>query len=509
MKKIFTLLFILSLTFTLQAQTTHSVSVSSNVFTPSSLTIEVGDIVEWTNMGGVHNANGSTATFPSNPEGFNSGPASGTAWTYSFTFNTVGDYDYQCDPHVTLGMVGTITVNDVQTTPVNDLICDASTIVVDGDAVTVDNTDATFSGDSASCWDSYDTGDIWLSFEFTPTDELNAIEITTAAGTSSDSQLALYSATGCPDGPVVLTQLNCNEDIGGDDYMSYIPPTALEAGTYYIQCGTWGTPVGSFDVEVNSVQAAVVEGESFEGEMFVPECWTSIDADGDGYDWFQYGSNAYAGYLSAGSISFIEGVGPLTPDNYLVSPHLVLGNDEVFSFHVAADDPDYMEDVYGVFISTSGNEEADFTTELFVDTLATTDWEEQIIDLSAYNGMSVYIAFRHYNVTDEYIVKIDNVILPGTVVDCILAVKEIEKADFSIYPNPNNGQFNIINEGNDGTYIIEVIDATGRVVHNEQMQINSNDQTTINTKDLKSGIYFVKMTNMNENYYRTLRMIIK
>jgi plastocyanin len=113
MKKIFTLIFILSLSYTLHAQTTHNVSVSSNIFTPADLTIQVGDIVVWTNTGGGHNVNGTTTTFPSNPEGFGSGAASSTLWTYSFTFDTEGEYDYQCDPHATLGMVGSITVNEV------------------------------------------------------------------------------------------------------------------------------------------------------------------------------------------------------------------------------------------------------------------------------------------------------------------------------------------------------------------------------------------------------------
>ena len=68
MKKIFTLFFTLSLAYSLQAQTTHNVSVTSNQYTPSSLTIEQGDIVVWTNNGGNHNVNGTTNTFPSNPE---------------------------------------------------------------------------------------------------------------------------------------------------------------------------------------------------------------------------------------------------------------------------------------------------------------------------------------------------------------------------------------------------------------------------------------------------------
>ncbi|MCG8332322.1 MAG: plastocyanin/azurin family copper-binding protein [Chitinophagales bacterium] len=95
----------------LTAQTNHSVDVQSNFYNPEMLTIAEGDTVTWTNLGGFHNVNGSQATYPNNPEGFINGSASGASWTYSFVFNTPGTYEYQCDPHVSLGMTGTIVVD--------------------------------------------------------------------------------------------------------------------------------------------------------------------------------------------------------------------------------------------------------------------------------------------------------------------------------------------------------------------------------------------------------------
>ena len=93
------------------AQTSHSVSVTSNVFTPSTLTINVGDTVVWTNTQGSHNVNGTTGDFPNNPVSFGNNVSTG--WTYSFVFTTAGSYEYRCDPHVSLGMTGTLTVNEV------------------------------------------------------------------------------------------------------------------------------------------------------------------------------------------------------------------------------------------------------------------------------------------------------------------------------------------------------------------------------------------------------------
>ncbi|WP_340111828.1 T9SS type A sorting domain-containing protein [Maribellus mangrovi] len=102
-----------------QSQTKHVVNVSNDVFTPHELTIEAGDIVEWQNTQGWHNVNGNQHTYPNNPESFGNEPGSG--WTYSFVFNTEGTYKYQCDPHVSLGMVGQIVVNSANGNTQHDL----------------------------------------------------------------------------------------------------------------------------------------------------------------------------------------------------------------------------------------------------------------------------------------------------------------------------------------------------------------------------------------------------
>jgi plastocyanin len=95
---------------TAHAQQTHEVNVSSNAFTPSAITIHVGDIVMWTNTGGTHNVNGTTSAYPSNPLSF--GNDVGSGWTYSFTFTQPGTYNYHCDPHKDFGMTGQVTVQD-------------------------------------------------------------------------------------------------------------------------------------------------------------------------------------------------------------------------------------------------------------------------------------------------------------------------------------------------------------------------------------------------------------
>lgn len=90
------------------AQETHIISVTSNKFTPSTLEINPGDTVTWKNTQGNHNVNGTTSTYPSNPESF--GNDVGSGWTFTHVFNTIGTYDYRCNPHFSFGMSGKIIV---------------------------------------------------------------------------------------------------------------------------------------------------------------------------------------------------------------------------------------------------------------------------------------------------------------------------------------------------------------------------------------------------------------
>ncbi|HIG32948.1 MAG TPA: hypothetical protein EYQ09_05895, partial [Flavobacteriales bacterium] len=106
MKKL--LLFLFCIPFLGITQNSHTINTAGSSFSPSSLTINVGDTVTWNNTGGNHNVNGTQATFPNNPEGF--GNSVGAGWTFQWIFTLAGTYDYQCDPHAP-GMSGVIIAN--------------------------------------------------------------------------------------------------------------------------------------------------------------------------------------------------------------------------------------------------------------------------------------------------------------------------------------------------------------------------------------------------------------
>ena len=108
--KNYTLLFSLLFSLTSIAQTNYTVSTSGMSFSPSELTIEIGDTVTFINTGGNHNVNGTQATFPNNPDSFGNSVSSG--WTYQHVFSIDGEYDFQCDPHSNAGMKGKIIVQN-------------------------------------------------------------------------------------------------------------------------------------------------------------------------------------------------------------------------------------------------------------------------------------------------------------------------------------------------------------------------------------------------------------
>ena len=85
---------------------THTVQVGNYYFNPSSLNVEVGDIVKWVWVQGSH-----TTTSSSIPGGAASwdAPINSGNQTYSYTVTVAGVYNYVCTPHAGMGQTGTFT----------------------------------------------------------------------------------------------------------------------------------------------------------------------------------------------------------------------------------------------------------------------------------------------------------------------------------------------------------------------------------------------------------------
>ena len=77
---------------------------------------------------------------------------------------------------------------------------------------------------------------------------------------------------------------------------------------------------------------------------------------------------------------------------------------------------------------------------------------------------------------------------------------------FSIYPNPNNGQFFVTTNVTE-LFTFEVMDITGKIIFKTNATMNAGVQNEINLTDVATGMYIVKMSS--ERGVLTQNVIIK
>lgn len=158
--------------------------------------------------------------------------------------------------------------------------------------------------------------------------------------------------------------------------------------------------------------------ESFETEASYAE-WETLDNDGDGNNWFPYQNTdqapdlAHSGSTCIVSESAILKGGPATPDNWLITPRLVVGTGQKMTFWVGAVSDISFKECYSVKISTTDKTLSSFTTLVDKSVLTTNGWSMVEVDLATYAGKNVYIAVEHHNVSDESQIIFDDFILPS------------------------------------------------------------------------------------------------
>ena len=151
MKKLLLLLLIPTFIF---AQTSHEVEVGGFYYSPQELNINVGDTVNWTNVGGNHNVNfdvnSLTGISFGNPIYLvdQSLPVSGVGFMGSIVFNEAGTFNYDCSVgyHAANGQTGTVIVLEPSNTVV-DIVVGSETHTTLEAAVTAAGLVETLSGE--------------------------------------------------------------------------------------------------------------------------------------------------------------------------------------------------------------------------------------------------------------------------------------------------------------------------------------------------------------------------
>lgn len=168
--------------------------------------------------------------------------------------------------------------------------------------------------------------------------------------------------------------------------------------------------------------------ESFEGG--IPSNWTVLDADNDGATWrgaleddwssiFLYNGFTGDGYAASLDAS--------STDNWLISPSITLGSNATLTFYRCIL-RNYYAEHYGVYISTTTTDPSAFA--LLEDETceqAEYSWRQRTINLSEYEGQTVYIAFRHFNSsTPNLFLALDDITITMSTVSSTLVTNPSE-----------------------------------------------------------------------------------
>lgn len=225
--------------------------------------------------------------------------------------------------------------------------------------------------------------------------------------------------------------------------------------------------------------------------------WTTTDSDGDGNNWgdiFAVG-DGMGGFVTPVSLISRSWQGsPLTPDNWVVSPVIDLSTATApitleWITQVAAASWD--EEKYSIHVGTSSDisalvNSATSMTETLGDAGNTGTPLNHVFDISAMAGEPfVYIAFRHWDCTDQDFLSIDDV----TVSAQTLSISEFEEAP--VYKVGCVNHFiSIYNINSEVNY--KVLSITGQTILEGKTALETH---SIDATSLASGIYIIEISN--------------
>jgi hypothetical protein len=253
-------------------------------------------------------------------------------------------------------------------------------------------------------------------------------------------------------------------------------------------------PVTVFGCTVNTFPFTM----GFESEEPL-SCWNNIDNDGDNHTWQHaapyFGNQcAHSGSDCFASASYVNNVGALTPDNWLVTPQLQLteGNLYTLTWFDGATDTAQPQEHYSVYVSTTGNAVANFTaTPVFTTTLTTASYTQRSVDLSAYAGQNIYIAFRH-NTSGHSCLLLDDI-----------SLTESQHSDnyYTVTVVSNNPEMGSVSGG--GTFLegtVTTIAATPTSSH-RFVQWNDGNTDAIRTITVNADITYTAYFEAVAQYY--------
>ena len=245
-----------------------------------------------------------------------------------------------------------------------------------------------------------------------------------------------------------------------------------------------------------------------------PDAWTNCqtfyDNDADGNYWYyvNYTDIDGEGNNVAASASWVSGLGALTPDNWVIMGPIDLTNhsDALLEWKVRGIDPAWCQENYSVYVGSSNNYNDLINGSVsYNETIANggdacgNTFAERSLDISAATGGLVYIGFRHHDVTDMFVLNVDDVSVTSST---------MSNEDFTL----QNIDYSFDQETNllrvtsaEMLSNIQIYNMLGQEVLNQDLNDTS---ASLNLSSLSSSIYIVKVEG-NNSKTKTFKLAIK
>lgn len=222
--------------------------------------------------------------------------------------------------------------------------------------------------------------------------------------------------------------------------------------------------------------------EDFEGSTSLPTNWVQYNVDGktpassvnfmgtNAWVIRDYSNNGMS--KTAVSTSYYSPAGK--SDDWLVTPLISLpaGDNYILNYDIMAPDADY-PDNYELWVTTAGNTVADFTTsgtKLLAEIGNPGEMKTKFINLSAYSGQDIYLAFRNV-ANDKYLLFLDNVKVAVLKADDVQLTK-VSHNRLSLKDVNNPIKYSVFNKGSNAVTSIHVTYSDGTTSVDEDINVN-------------------------------------